>query len=167
MSELVKKIVLVMAVTSLFLSGCATTSQVGEEISWQQVKTQIPSNNSLIYVVRPEKFVGSANLYKIIINNAHVADIPTGKYFSYLVSPGNVLINAETKPNILNFGLGLAFMPKPELSLTTTPGEIYFVNVGVSFSGGPTLTRIEPEEGESLIEKSKKIDTLQKIKNEQ
>ena len=160
MNELFKKLLVVITAIPFFFSGCATTPKVTEEIPWQQVKTQIPPNNSLLYVVRPPRYGGSANRYKIIINGTHIADMVTGTYFSYLVQSGDVNVSAEAKANILNFGLALAFMGKPELALTTIPGEIYFVNVGVGFSGGPTLTRVESPEGESLIKKSKKTKIL-------
>lgn len=153
---------MLVLVGCIALAGCATTPQVIEEIPWQHVKTQIPPNNSLLYVVRPPRYGGSANRYKISINGTHVADMATGAYFSYLVPSGDLHISAETVPNILNFGLALAFMGKPKLTLTTIPGEIYFVNVGVDSAGGPTLASVESQVGESLIKETKKMETLQK-----
>jgi len=156
------RIMILFLVSCLVLAGCATTPQVNEEIPWQQLKTQIPPNNSLLYVVRPQCLSGSGNRYKIIINGTHIAIMPTGKYFSYLVPSGEVHVSAETVPNIFNFGFALVFMGKPVLTLTTTPGEIYFVKVGVDYAGGPTLTSVESRMGESLIKETKKMETLQK-----
>lgn len=148
----------------IMLVGCAATPpspHESEEVPWQQVKTQIPPGSSLLYVVRPANLSSSANRYKIRINGVHVADMQTGSYFSYQVPAGDVNISAETVPSFMNFGLALAMMGKPSLVLTTIPGEIYFVNVGVAFSGGPTLSVVESEKGKSLVTKAKKTETLQ------
>lgn len=151
---------MLVLVGCIALAGCATTPRVVDEIPRPQLKIQIPPNNSLLYVVRPFSYSASANRYKISINETHVANIANGTYFSYLVPSGDVHVSAETVPNFLNFGLALAFMRKPKLTLMTTPGKVYFINVGVSFSGGPTLTNVESKVGESLIKKTRKIETL-------
>ncbi len=145
----------------LVLTGCAKDPQVIKKTSLQQEKIYIPPNKSLLYIVRPSRYGGSANRYKISIKGRHAADMATGTYFSYLVPSGNVDVSADTVPSILNFGLALAFMGKPKLTLTTIPGKIYFVNVGVSFSGGPTLTNVKTQVGEPLIKKTKKIEAIQ------
>lgn len=142
----------------MMLTGCASTPQVKEEIPWQQVKAQIPADNALLYVVRPSSYVGSAQRYKITINGNHAADIETGKYFSQLVPSGTVRISAETIPSLLNIGLGLALMGKPEVILKAGSGEIVFINVEVAFSGGPKLTLVESGIGERLVEDASKIE---------
>lgn len=144
----------------MMLTGCASAPQVTEEIPWQQVKAQIPADNSLLYVVRPSSYVGSGQRYKIAINGNHVADIETGKYFSQLVPSGTVRISAETIPSLLNFGLGLLLMDKPELTLKAGSGEIIFINVEVAFSGGPKLTVVESGIGESLVKDASKIEAM-------
>jgi hypothetical protein len=139
------------------LVGCAETPPVSEEINFETVKSQIPAGNSLLYVVRPAAYSGSANLYKMSINGTHVLDLKTGTYFSYLVPAGEVRVNSETVPSILNFGLALAFMGKPELTFKTDEKEIYFIDVEVGFSGGPVLSKVESSVGESLVRKAKKV----------
>lgn len=148
----------------MLLTGCASTPQVTEEISWQQAKAQIPADNVLLYVVRPSSYLGSAQRYKITINGKHAADIETGKYFPQLVPPGTVRISAETIPSLLNFGLGLAFMGKPELILKAGSGEIVFINVEVAFSGGPKLTVVESEIGERLVKNASKTKAKNRVR---
>lgn len=143
--------------SAILLVGCAETPPVTEEINFKTVKSQIPAGSSLLYVVRPTAYGGSANLYKMSINGTHVLDMKTGTYFSYLVPAGEVRVNSETVPNILNFGLALAFMGKPELTFKTDEKEIYFIDVEVGFSGGPVLSKVESSVGESLVRKSKNV----------
>lgn len=152
---------LMPAFLAVFLfTGCAGSPQMSEEIPWQQVKTEIPADKALVYVVRPYGFMGSANQYTININGNYVASLETGTYFSYLVPSGEVHVSADTVPNILNLGLARAFMGKPEMTLKAGPGKIIFINVEVSFSGGPKLTSVESGLGERLVKDARKKEPL-------
>ena len=111
----------------------------------------------VIYFVRPAKVAASGQHYIINIQGKPVAVMETGTYFPYLVPSGKIDISAKSKPSILNFGLALAFMAEPELTLMTSPGKTYYINVGVAFSGGPTLTSVNSQVGEPLVKKSRKI----------
>ena len=145
----------------LVVTGCTNDPQVIEKTALQQKheKIHIPPNKSLLYIVRPARIAASGQHYKININGKHIAVMETGTYFPYLIPSGTVDISAESKPSILNFGLALAFMAKPKLTLTALQGKTYFINVGVAFSGGPTLTHISQEDGEPLVHKARKIKT--------
>src|SRR6185312_11422798 len=67
---------LMPAFLAVFLfTGCAGSPQMSEEIPWQQVKTEIPADKALVYVVRPYGFMGSANQYTININGNYVASL--------------------------------------------------------------------------------------------
>ena len=152
---------LMPAFLAVFLfTGCAGSPQVREEIPWQKVKVEIPADKALVYIVRPFSWVGGVQQYKISINGAHVANLETGTYFSYLVPSGEVHVSAETIPSIYNLGLGLAFMGKPVLTPKAGPREIVFINVEVSFSGGPKLTSVESGLGERLVKDASKIEVL-------
>jgi hypothetical protein len=142
------------------VTGCANSPRVSEEIPWQQVKAEIPAGKALVYVVRPFSNAAAGNKYSIRINGTHIVDMKTGTYFSYLAPAGEVHISAETVPNILNLGLALAFMGKPELTSKAGPGEIVFINVEVAFSGGPKLTSVESGLGERLVKDASKIEAL-------
>ena len=159
-----KKLLLGISLSIIFtflFNGCTNDPQVIEKESLQQKeeKIHIPAKKSLVYIVRPYSYVASAQQYKININGKDVEVIKTGTYFSYLVPSGNVNISAETEASILNFGLGLLMMEKPTLTLSTLPGKTYYINVEYTFSGGPKLTQVSPQEGKPLVQKAKKLKT--------
>lgn len=131
-----------------------------EALQQKQEKIHIPAKKSLVYIVRPYSYVASAQQYKININGKDAAVIKTGTFFPYLVPSGNVNISAETEASILNFGLGLLMMEKPTLTLSTLPGKTYYINVEYTFSGGPKLTHISPQEGAPLVKEAKKLKTV-------
>lgn len=142
----------VPSLIALFLiAGCASSPDVTREIAWNEVKSHIPADMSQIYVVRPEKYSGSANRFIITINGEPVAGMKTGTYFSHLVPPGQTQLTAKTEPNILNFGLALAFMAKPQIEIQTEAGAVYFVQVDVGFSGGPVLLIVDATLGQKLV----------------
>lgn len=155
------KILTVIFLVGLLISGCASTPQLNEEIPWQQIKAEIPVGKGLICVIRPFDHAASLKKYSISINGVHVADMRTGTYFCYQVPSGEVRISAETTPTtptIFDLGLAKVFMGKPELNLKTRTEEVLFVNVEVAFSGGPKLASIESALGERLAKESSKIE---------
>jgi hypothetical protein len=113
---------------------------------------------SQIFVVRPQQFSSSANRFIITMNEEPVAAIATGTYLSRLVAAGSTKLTAKTKPSILNFGLGLAFMGEPKLDWQAEAGEIYFVHVDVGFSGGPKLRLVDPSVGQQLVDEAQEAD---------
>lgn len=153
---------LMLILSTVVLASCATAPKVAQEISWKDVKSDIHPGSSLIYIVRPGNASGGGNTYKVDINGIKVADLKTGYYFSYEVPAGKTKIHASTEPTIFNIGLGLLLMGKPTLSITTAKGEIYFIDVGVGFAGGPTLTPLTPKLGQHLVEEADKINVSKK-----
>ena len=146
---------------TLFLSiGCASSPDVKNEIVWDEITAQVPTGMSQIYVVRPEKLASSANRFIITINDEPVAAMKTGTYFWHHVPAGQTHLTAKTEPNILNFGLALAFMSKPEIEIETEAGSIYFVQVDVGFSGGPKLVILDPSQGEKFVNNARESKEL-------
>lgn len=154
------RMLVLVFLAGFLVTGCASNPLVSEEIPWQQVKAEIPAGKALVYVVRPFSNAAAGNKYSIRINGTHVADMKTGTYFSYLVASGEVHVSAATVSSILNLGLALAFMGKPELTSKAGSGEIVFINVEVAFSGGPKLTSVESGLGERLVKDASKIEAL-------
>jgi len=126
------------------LAACQTTSQQAAQTqpaaAAPPVEVTVPRGNALVYFYRPQAFSGSANTYRVSINGTPVADIRTGMRYAAPVAPGTVRIEAQTLANILNFGLGLAMMEKPSMTLAARQGSVAYVKITTGFAGGPQLS---------------------------
>ena len=49
---------------------------------------ELPDDQALIYVYRPSRVLGSANAYKILVNDKHVTNVLDGGRFPYVFKPG-------------------------------------------------------------------------------
>lgn len=105
----------------------------------------VPRNKAQIFLFRETAFAGSANAYRISINGQPVGDMAVGTKLTTLVNPGAVTVSAQTVPNILNFGFGLAMMETPSMTLTTRGGATYAIKVSPGFAGGPVLTPVSDQ----------------------
>lgn len=128
-------------------------------VQWKH--PDIPRDQALIYIVRPSRYSGSANTYRISINGTPISDLKTGFYFTHFIQPGVIRISAKAQANILNFGLSLAMMGKPEIELRVSKGEFHFIEVGVDFAGGPSLKVVDASTGESFLIKAKRTETFE------
>ncbi len=131
------------------IAGCAETPAPSTEATPASVapvqstapsRISVPQGRALVYFFRPAVFAGSANTYRVSIDGRPVADIRSGTRASVPVSPGKTVLSAETVPNPLNFGLGLAMMERPVLSVEARAGTAVFVEIGTGFAGGPSFT---------------------------
>ena len=140
---------------ALLLGGCVSNPPTTNPVNWEQVHSQVSDSMAQVFIVRPEAYVGSANRYLIQINNEEVGTLRTGYYITRQTRVGDVIVKASTQANILNIGLGLALMGKPELQFQAQSGGVYFVRVDVGFSGGPTLQLVDTTSGKGLVNATK------------
>jgi len=117
------------------------------------------NEQALIYLFWPSR-IGSGNIYKISINDDHVANIRNGSRFPFVVEPGKARIHAQTKANLFNIGLPLLLMDKPDLDVELGPGEVYFIEIKVGLSGGPELIPVNRTAGIKGIKKTKLIGSV-------
>jgi len=134
-------------------TGCVTRPPGVAPIAWQDVEKGIPTDRAMIYFVRPSAAAAGLQTYALSVNGIAVSAINTGRYFSYVVAPGKVSIAAWTAPSVVQI-LAAPTFGSPKLDLETRTGEISFVKIGVNFFGGPTLARVEPDEGKALVGKA-------------
>ena len=156
---------LICTVAVGLLSACATTEQqivepsafaaVGADITAQLGAVQAPADKALIYLYRPERFGGSANTYRITLNDTPVADMRIGTRLAVPVLPGPTTLQGESMANILNIGLAFGMMEKPNIAFETEAGRVYFIDVKTGFAGGPKFEFVDATTGLEAIESLK------------
>ncbi len=151
---------LLLATTGALLTACATTEQqmveptafaTGETIATELGTVAAPADKALIYLYRPERFGGSANTYRITLNDTPIADMKVGTRVATSVMPGLTTLQGESKANMLNIGLALGMMEKPHIAFETAAGRVYFIDVKTGFAGGPKFEFVEPTTGLAAV----------------
>ncbi len=130
-------------IATLLIAGCETpspktTDSIGNQGTTSLVPT-VPANRSMVVFFRGNEFAGSANIYRVFVNGNAVADMSVGTRHVQEVSPGTVNLNAETVASVLNVGLGLVIMEKPQLQLQAKAGQLYVIEIDPGFAGGPVF----------------------------
>jgi len=146
---------LVLATLFLIVQGCASLGPV-----YQAESVAVPSDKSLVYIYRPNKFTGSGITYYVYADEKIATKLYNGGYFPYISEPGNVKFWAKTES-------------KSSVQLELKPGNTYYLKGGVQMGvmvGRPNLERIPENVALSEIEQSKLIPdkdwAKEKIENE-
>lgn len=149
------------------LAGCATTGPTKEQgprvvqpaapataadIAKLLGNVQVSANRAWICLYRPSRFVGSANVYRVTVNGRPVADMTIGTRSLYPVAPGRVILQGRPLPSILNIGLALGLMEKPNIAFDVEAGKVYFVDVKTGFAGGPQFEFVDAPAGLRAIQ---------------
>lgn len=117
------------------------------DIASQLSNARLPADKAWIYLYRPKRFAGSANIYRITVDGRPVADMKVGTRLAYPVPPGRVTLQGRSLPNILNIGLALGLMEKPNIAFEVEAGQVYFVDVKTGFAGGPQFEFVDAPAG--------------------
>lgn len=115
------------------------------------------SGEAIINVYRPDRFPGSANVYHLVANGQHIAEVSNGGYCVYRAEPGNVSFSTELRPGV---GTILPALLMKEQELITVPaeaGETYYVRFDVM---GPSMELVPPAEGAAEIADLREFDLV-------
>ncbi|MEJ2345683.1 MAG: DUF2846 domain-containing protein [Gammaproteobacteria bacterium] len=149
---------LLMMVLLVSVAGCATgPAKEGEppelvqpavpaaaaDIASQLGRVRLAADKALVYLYRPKRYVGSANVYRITINGTAAADMKVGTRLPYPVPPGRVTLQGRSLPGVLNIGLALGLMEKPSIAFDAAAGKVYFIDVKTGFAGGPQFEFVD------------------------
>jgi hypothetical protein len=140
---------LVACLLSATVAACATPRPAAQQVSWQDVEKGIPPGLALVYFVRPTAVLAGLQTYAISVNGTRISEIKTGYYFAYALPPGMVRVSARTARSVVS--LLVPTFGSPTLDLDTHAGEISFVKIGVNFFGGPTLEKLDSEQGKTTV----------------
>jgi len=125
----------------IFLQGCATLGP-----AFQKTET-IPDGVGLVYIYRPDSFIGAAVAYDVKVGETVITELPNGGYFAYFSNPGEVEFWAKTES-------------KSAVTLDIKQNQIYYIKgtIGVGFLvGRPHLMIVTSEVGEKEISECKMI----------
>ena len=82
------------------LSACAATVELAAPAADQAAKTFAPTAGMAnIYVIREDRFTGSAVLFQLIVDQSVIGGLAPGTYHLMLVAPGPHTVSVTTSEN--------------------------------------------------------------------
>jgi hypothetical protein len=128
-----------MALAIPLLAGCAAGGAKFSTVD------SIPEQKALVYIYRPNSFVGGAIKYHVAVGDKRIVYLVRGGYFPFLAEPGETEFWARTEA-------------RAAATEYLAPGETYYlrgkVGIGV-VAGRPKLQFVSAEEARGELEKCK------------
>lgn len=138
----------ILAVLAGLLAACATTerqhvepiaSVIDANIAAQLGGVEVPADKALIYLYRPNRAIGSANIYRIALNRRSFANLKVGTRWVAAVKPGSTMLQGASN--------SVLPMEKPNIIFETEAGKVYFIDVKTGFAGGPEFKFVDATTG--------------------
>jgi len=140
-------IALLLAAAFLFTTGCAVVAPESKRFT-QIMKP--PAGKSVIYFYRPFNIMGADDIPSIYDNNTKILQgLSMRTYWRYEMEPGEHTFT----PKVL-----LGLYKKDPLTISTEPGEIYYVKMVIRI-GYLGFQEISEEEAKRDLQKTFRIDS--------
>ena len=145
--QLMRKTVVISCLLGLALiTGCAATGP-----TYTAMET-IPEGKALVYIYRPQKFMGGGVYFDVHAGNRHahqeIVTLKNGGYFPYITDPGEMELWAKTEST-------------SSVTLDLNAGDTSYVrgSVGVgAFIGRPKLTIVDNAVGAAEVRECKLLE---------
>jgi hypothetical protein len=132
------------------LAGCSATGKVF-------VPVEPEANSALIYIYRPDRFLGSGNVWYLSANGTQVTEIRNGGWFAYHSKPGEVTFFSNLRPGVGTILPGMIDADKEMITLSVEVGKTYFVKFDHRMSG-PYMELVDKSTGEPEIQGLKMLE---------
>ena len=126
------------------LAGCSATGKTFVPVEPQ-------ANTALIYIYRPDRFLGCGNVWYLSANGAQVTAIRNGGWFAYHSEPGDVTFYSNLQPGVGTILQGATDSDKEMITISAEAGKTYFVKFDHEMSG-PYMKLVDNRTGESEIQ---------------
>ena len=146
-------------------ADAAVCSEAGTDAHGGTAFQVAPADKALVYLIRPERFMAAAQTYRVSVNGEPAADLRNGSYCVRPMGPGQVRIHAKALIRPWMGPLMIATLGQSELALDAAPGQRYFIDVEVAFSGGPELRLANEEEAKARIKGAIPAGPLEIVKD--
>lgn len=135
------------------IAGCSATG-----INF--VPVGLEANKALIYIYRPDRFLGSGNVWYLSANGAQVTAVRNGGWFAYHSKPGDVTFYSNLRPGVGTVLHGMIDSDKEMITIGVEAGKTYFVKFDHRMSG-PYMELADTSTGESEIRGLKMMETVE------
>ncbi|MCG8552258.1 MAG: DUF2846 domain-containing protein [Desulfobacterales bacterium] len=134
------------------IAGCSATGKAFIPIEPTQDK-------SLIYIYRPDRFLGSGNVWYLSDNEKQLTMVNNGGWFAYHKNPGDVTFYSNLRPGVGTILPGMLDSDKKMITFNVVAGRTYYVKFDHRFSG-PYMELVDNNLGEKEIKGLKLFDRI-------
>jgi len=120
----------------LLFTGCSTSGPKFSTLTAEPGK-------AVVYIYRPERFVGTLNSYSIWVNQKHLRSLSNGGYFAYITDQDEEHFEYKTEVNALNLGALVLLEKKGDLiDFFAEADRTYYVKYAAAHLAGQTRNRM-------------------------
>ena len=142
-----------LSIALLIACTIASCSATGKAF----VPMELEANKALIYIYRPDRFLGSGNVWHLNANGSKVTAIRNGGWFAYYSEPGDVTFFSNLRPGVGTILPGMIDSDKEMITIGVEAGKTYFVKFDHRMSG-PYMELVDKSTGESEIQDLKMLE---------
>jgi hypothetical protein len=135
------------------ITGCSATGK-------NFVPVEPEANKALIYIYRPDRFLGSGNVWYLSANDAQVTAVRNGGWFAYHSKPGEVTFYSNLRPGVGTILQGSLDSDKEMITIDVETGKTYFVKFDHRMSG-PYMELVDNGTGDSEIRGLKMMESIE------
>jgi hypothetical protein len=135
------------------LAGCGATGKI-------YVPVEPEADTALIYIYRPDRFLGSGNVWYLRTNEAQVTAVRNGGWFAFYSKPGDVTFYSNLRPGVGTLLPGMLDSDKEMITISAEAGQTYFVKFDHHMSG-PYMELVDKSTGESEIQGLRMMEPIE------
>ncbi len=144
-------IIILLAFT---MAGCSATGKSFTPIDQEEDK-------ALIYIYRPDRFLGSGNVWYLSDNEKQLTMVNNGGWFAYCKKPGMITFYSNLRPGVGTILPGMLDSDKKMITFNVEAGRTYYVKFDHRMSG-PYMELVGNKIGEIEIQELKLFDRIER-----
>ena len=145
---------LIIILTLCTISGCSATGKPFMPVKQTEDK-------ALIYIYRPDRFLGSGNVWYLSDNEQQLTMVNNGGWFAYHKNPGNITFYSNLRPGIGTVLPGMLDSDKKMITFDVVAGRTYYVKFDHRMSG-PYMELVDSKLGEKEVQGLKLFDRIER-----
>lgn len=134
------------------ITGCSATGKGFTPMAQVEDK-------ALIYIYRPDRFLGSGNVWYLSDNEKQLTMVNNGGWFAYHKSPGVTTFYSNLRPGVGTILPGMLDSDKEMITFDVEAGKTYYVKFDHHMSG-PYMEQVDNKTGENEIQGLKLFDPI-------
>lgn len=135
------------------ITGCSATGKSFTPIEQEKDK-------AVIYIYRPDRFLGSGNVWYLSDNEKQLTMVNNGGWFAYHKNPGTVTFYSNLRPGVGTILPGMLDSDKKMITFDLEAGRTYYVKFDHHMSG-PYMELVDNKVGETEIQGLKMFDCIE------
>ena len=145
---------IITILTLCAIPGCSATGK-------SFIPVEQTEDKALIYIYRPDRFLGSGNVWYLSDNGKQLTMVNNGGWYAYHKNPGNITFYSNLRPGVGAILPGMLDSDKKLIAFDVVAGRTYYVKFDHRMSG-PYMELVDNKLGEKEIQGLKLFDRIER-----